>query len=124
MHRLRMIAAAGVLAALALAGCASIESVLPSLGSASPAQATTCAAAETLYTSAVNGGEIPWLQLSTTTKAQATVAKSVEGAVYADIVVCRTATANGDSPAIATALALFNQAYPAFLEKIGKGGGS
>src|SRR5579872_1019625 len=103
--------------ALALAGCSTIQN----LGTPTPAQATTVAAAEVAYTAATNL-EIAWLQSGKAKPAQAKFAKNLEGAVYADIVAGRTAVANNDSAAVAVALKLFNQALPEFSNYIANGG--
>lgn len=101
---LRRLAIAG-LAALALAGCASL------LGTGSPAEATTVYAAEQAYTGVAHL-ETVYLGSGVATKAQATFIKNLDSAVYADVVAGRTAVANKDSAAEAVALRLFNQAMP------------
>jgi membrane-bound lytic murein transglycosylase B len=114
MRSYRMLAMAAV---LAVAGCAS-------LGTSSPAEATTVAAAEQGYTTAAHL-EVVWLNSGKATPAQAQVAKALREAVYADVVAGRTAVASNDSAAIAVALKLFNQALPAFTGYLaGKGGAS
>lgn len=109
---------AGALA-LALAGCAS---GLSSLGTSTPGQANTVAAAEIAYTKAANL-ETLWLQSGKATAPQAKFAKNLEAAVYDDVVAGRTAVANKDSAAIAVALKLFNQALPEFTGYIVNNGG-
>lgn len=120
MRSFRTLIAGGLLA-LALAGCAS---GLASMGGPTPpAQATTVAGAELAFTTAARL-ETLWLQSGKATPAMAAQAKTLREAVYSDIVVGRTAVANGDSAAIATGLALFNQALPAFSGYVAQHGGT
>ncbi len=108
----------GAIAALALGGC----TWMSSLGTTSPSQAATVGGAEVAYTAAANTATL-WVQSGKATKAQAAVAASMDKAVYSDIVVARTAAENNDSAAIATALALYNQAMDAFTGYIASNGG-
>lgn len=110
MRNLRTLIA-GALFALALSGCASTLSAVT--GPPSAAEATTVAAAEVAFTTAVKA-ETLWLNSGKATAAQASQAKAYRQAVYDDIVAARTAIANNDSAAVAVSLKLFNQALPAF----------
>ena len=111
---------AGAFLALALAGCGG---GLASLGITTPGQATSVAAAEQAFTVAANL-ETVWLKSGKATPAQASQAKALREAVYSDLVVARTAVANNDSAAIATGLALYNQALPVFTAYIANHGGA
>ena len=129
MTRMRMLAMAG-LACLALAGptmmlsgCGAVQAVGDAVtGAPSPATQTAVGGLENAFTVAVNT-ETVWLKSGKATAAQAAVAKTFREAVYADVVAARTAVANHDSPAVAVAINLFNQALPAFTGYIASHGG-
>jgi len=121
MFRSRMLALAGALAlSVSLAGCGTLFSA----SGTTPAQANTVAAAEQSYTELAKL-ETAYAKSGLETKAQAIVIKSLDNAVYADIVAARTAVANNDNPAAAAALQLFNQGYASLTAYLAqKNGGS
>lgn len=136
MRKLRLLTMGlAVAAALSIGACTTAQltdaadSVVNALGSdalsassTTTQQSTAMAQAEIAFTAAAVL-EKAWLQSGKATPAQATVAKALREALYADIVAGRTAVANNDSPGIAVALNLFNQALPQFRAYIAKNGG-
>jgi hypothetical protein len=126
MRSFRLAVFAGAIAlSVGMSGCSTIESLLPSTSSTTVAQANTAAAAEQAYTQLANL-EVVYAKSGAETKAQAAVIKALDQAVYADVVAARTAVANNDNVALATALQLFNQAQAALATYLtnAKGGGS
>ena len=109
MKNLKVFALAFALA-LPMSGCGLLGDSAVAASSTSVRQASTVKAAGDLYVIATKAGTA-YFNSGKATKAQAQTALAVEDQVYSALKAARAADQNGNSPAVAAALALFNANY-------------
>ena len=125
MRRLGLLAAVGALVLL-VGGCQTVGDAIQSVGTdlttARPADASDVAAVEATFTAAAGVATV-WAKSGHETPAQAQIVENYRTAIYANIVVARTAVANGDSAAAAVALNLARAGLTALTGYVGTNGG-